>query len=123
VEVDREDRLRLAKAAERTRGVAAAALVAIAVVASGCSGCGRERSGPRQEIPDAVSAVHELVARVDKLGERLEARRVLADDAAGACREACLTEPASLVFRGDHVECRCRTVPSLGVHRVGARGR
>jgi hypothetical protein len=83
-------------------------LVGALALLAGCT------PAPRPVVPDVAGELHELVARVDQL----DARRMLAADAAGACRQACLTEPASLTFRGDRVECRCRKAPSLGVHRI-----
>jgi hypothetical protein len=109
VEIEPADRRRLASLA--------AAGVLVALVASGCV------LEPRTAVPDVAREVHELAAQAERVGAQRAAQRALAADAAWACRQACLTEPAALLFRGDHVECRCRTVPSLGVHRVGARGR
>jgi hypothetical protein len=74
------------------------------------AGCATE---PRPPVP-GVPGLDVLAAQA----ERLDARREFALDAAAACRQACVTEPASLVFRGDRVECRCRKAPSLGVHRL-----
>jgi hypothetical protein len=100
---------RRSRVSERARRSAAGRL-AVAGVALSLSGCATE---PRPPVP-GVPGLDVLAAQA----ERLDARREFALDAAAACRQACLTEPASLVFHGDRVECRCRKAPSLGVHRL-----
>jgi hypothetical protein len=100
---------RRSRVSERARRSAAGRLV-VAGGALSLSGCATE---PRPPVPD-VPGLDVLAAQA----ERLDARREFALDAAAACRQACLTEPASLVFHGDRVECRCRKAPSLGVHRL-----
>jgi outer membrane murein-binding lipoprotein Lpp len=105
---------RRSRVSERVRRNAVGRVALLVGLALSLSGCATE---PRSAIPDVTAEVHELAARIDQL----DARRMLAADAAGACRQACLTEPTSLTFRGDRVECRCRPAPNLGVRRMSSR--
>lgn len=85
----------------------------LAVLFAGLPGCA---PAPRPPLP-VVTGLDHLQARVAQLDTRL----TRAVEFGAGCKAGCVSEPVR--FRslpGGELVCDCRTLPSLGVHRIPA---